>query len=67
MEIKNNHIKEFEKALKADGIELASFEDLHEVCDPNAYAYDVLKIEIDSDTIEIYNQFSDKWNEYVAR
>lgn len=67
MEIKNNHIKEFEKALKADGIEPAPFEDLHEVCDPNAYAYDVLKIEVDLDSIEIYNQFSEKWDEYVAR
>lgn len=67
MILTDNHTKEFEKALKDDGIEPALFEDLHEVCDPNAYAYDVLKLEVNTDTIEIYNQFSDKWNEYVSK
>lgn len=59
------NLQAFEAALKKDGIEPNFFEELHDVCDPNAYMYDVLQLTGSlEDNLFIYNAFTDLWNTY---
>lgn len=60
-------IKKFEELLIQDGVDPDVFENLHEVCDPNQYAADVLQLEVSLDTLLKYNEFAEEWDAYIIR
>ena len=62
-----NNIQIFQSALIADGITPSPWEQLAEACDPNAYAADVLGIEVLQETIQDYNAFAAEWDEYIQK